>query len=157
MPTPLCVGWCNNSLDAGNVLAVIVGGAIGAICNDDSVVIGDGDSISLGGDNNLNVDAMRVGGDDSILGVGDLGTNDQYSSGSSGALVARKAGDILRVDDGIVLAAGGGILGMHSYGGPYHVAIHNLPAPRAFTIAAPPPPPLYTHKEWSFALLACCR
>jgi hypothetical protein len=155
MPTPLRVGGANNSLDAGNVLAVIAGGAIGAICNDDSVVIGDGDSIALGGDNNLNVDALRVGGDDSILGVGDLGTNDQYSSGSRGALVAGKAGDILRADDGIVLAVGGGILGMHSYGGPYHAAIHNFPAPRAFTIVAPPP--LYTHKEWSFALLACCH
>jgi hypothetical protein len=55
-----------------------------------------------------------VGGDDSILGMGDLGTDDQCSSGDSGVLAAGKGSNILRADDDVILAASGGILGMHS-------------------------------------------
>jgi hypothetical protein len=65
----------NNSLGAGDVLAVIDGGAIGAIYGGGSVAISGG---------NLDVDALRVGGDDSILGLGDLVTDDQGSSGGRG-------------------------------------------------------------------------
>jgi hypothetical protein len=142
----LLVGGADSSLGAGDVLAAISGGAIGAICG--------GDSVTIGGSSNLDADALRVGGDDNILGVGDLSTDDQCSSGGSGTLATGKGGNILRADDGIVLAVGWGILGTRSSGGPDHIAIHDLPTPRAFTIAAPP---LCAHKEWSFALLPGCR
>jgi hypothetical protein len=140
------VGSTDSSLGAGDVLAAISGGAIGAICG--------GDSVTIGGSSNLDADALRVGGDDNILGVGDLSTDDQCSSGGSGTLATGKGGNILRAGDGIVLAVGWGILGTRSSGGPDHIAIHDLPTPRAFTIAAPS---LCAHKEWSFALLPGCR
>jgi hypothetical protein len=104
-----------------DVLVVIGDGTLGVICSDNSVTIGDGGSITIGGGKNLDVDALRVGGDDSILGMGDLGTDDQCSSGDSGALAAGKGSNILRAGDDVILAAGGGILGMHSGGGPDYV------------------------------------
>jgi hypothetical protein len=66
--TTLVIGviGANSSLDAGDVLAVIDGGAIGAICGSGSVGIGDGDSVTIDdGGGNLDVDALRVGGDNS--------------------------------------------------------------------------------------------
>jgi hypothetical protein len=79
----LRVGAADSILSASDVLAAIGGGAIGAICGDGSVAIGDSGLVAVGGGDNLGVDALRVGGNDSILGVGDLGTDDQCSSGGS--------------------------------------------------------------------------
>jgi hypothetical protein len=142
----LCVGGANSNLSTGDVLAAISGGAIGAICGGGgSITIGDG-SVAIGGGGNLDVDALCMGNDHSILGVGGLGMDDQCSSSGNGAL----GGGILRADGGGVLAMGGGILGMHSGGGPDRIAIHNLPTPGGFTIASLL---LYAHKEWSFTLL----
>jgi hypothetical protein len=141
----LCVGGANSNLGTGDVLATISGGAIGAICGGGSITIGDG-SVAIGGGGNLDADALCMSNDHSILGVGGLGMDDQCSSSGNGAL----GGGILRADDGVVLAMGGGILGMHSGGGPDRIAIHNLPTPGGFTIASLL---LYTHKEWSFTLL----
>jgi hypothetical protein len=123
-----------------------VAGDIGAICG--------GGSVEIGGGGNLDADTLRVGGADSSLDTGDLGTDDRCSSGGSGAWAAGKGGDILHTNDGVILAVGGSILGTRSGGGPDHVAIHDLPTPRAFMIATPP---LCAHKEWSFALLPGCR
>jgi hypothetical protein len=62
------------SLDAGDVLATIGGGAIGAIYSGGgSVAIGDSGSVAIGGGGgNLNADALRVGGDENtvvLLGI----------------------------------------------------------------------------------------
>jgi hypothetical protein len=133
-----------SSLGTGDVLAAIGGGSIGAIC--------DSGSVAIGGNSNL-VDALRMGSDDNILSTGDLSMNDQCSRGDSDALAVGKGSDILRANDGVVLVMGGDILGMCSGSGPDHVAIHDLPTLRAFTIAAPP---LCVHKEWSFTLLSGC-
>jgi hypothetical protein len=81
----------DSSLSADDVLATIGDGTIGAIYGGDLVAIGDGYSITIGGGGNLNTDALRVGDDDNILSVGDLGTDDQCSSDGSGALAAGKA------------------------------------------------------------------
>jgi hypothetical protein len=137
-----------SSLDVGNVLATIGNsGTIGAICGGSS-------SVAIGGDAaNLDASALRVGSDNIILGMGDFGTGGRCSSGD-GAQATGKGSDILRMGDSVILPASGGILGTRSGGGggPNHVAIHDLLAPRAFTIAAPS---LCAHKEsrWSFVLL----
>jgi hypothetical protein len=69
-----------------------------------------------------------------------------------GARAVGNDGDILHAGNSVISAAGGGILGTRRGSGPNHVAIHNFPAPRAFTTVAPP---LCAHKEshWSFTLL----
>jgi hypothetical protein len=86
----------DSSLSVDDVLATIGDGTIGTIYGGDLVAIGDGYSITIGGGDNLNTDALRVGGDDNILSVGDLGIDDQCSSDGSGALAAGKASDILK-------------------------------------------------------------
>jgi hypothetical protein len=69
---------------------------------------------------NLGVSVLRVGGDDSILGMGGR---------------CLSSGGFLRDGDDI--------LGTCSGGGPDHIAIHDLPTPEAFTTA----PPLCAYKE----------
>jgi hypothetical protein len=60
----------DTNLTREDVLATISSGAIGAICNGDSVAISDGTSVTING-SNLDVDALRMDGDngtDILLG-----------------------------------------------------------------------------------------
>jgi hypothetical protein len=109
---------------------VSVIGAIGADSSlgarDILVAIGGrGGSVTIsGGGTNLGVDALRVGGNDSIVSVGDLSMSGRCSSGGSDALAAGKGSGILRASDNVVPAMGGDILGTGSGSGPDHIAFH---------------------------------
>jgi hypothetical protein len=103
----------------------------------------------LGGDDSIlrvgNLGALRVGGDDSNLSVGNLNTGGRCSSSGNGALTVGKGGDILRGTNNVDPTTGGGILGTRSGNGPDHVAIHELLMLRAFTTATPS---LCAHNEF---------
>jgi hypothetical protein len=146
----LCVVGDSDVSSSGDNATVPVIGAIGAGNNhstgDVLATIGSsGGSVVISGSGaNLGADTLRVGDNDSILDVGDLSTGGRCSSDSSDALATGKGGDILRASNNIIPTVGIDILGTGSGGGPNHVVFHDLPAPGAFTTAAPP---LYAHKE----------
>jgi hypothetical protein len=104
--------------------AVNVGSSLG-VCDILAAIGGRGGSITIsGGGANLGVDALRVGGNDSIVSVGDLSMSGRCSSSGSDALATGKGSGILRVSDSVVPAMGGDILGTGIGSGPDHIAFH---------------------------------